>query len=77
MGDFSEFTGAYLETVDHNEIFDYFRDQIEIFTGAGPDLIAIETIPALDEAKIILDVLQKVQGHPPVWISFTCKVGSK
>jgi len=44
--------------------------------GAAPDLLAIETIPSLDEALLVLELLSAWPGMQ-TWVSFTSRDGSR
>ncbi|NDD97409.1 MAG: homocysteine S-methyltransferase, partial [Actinobacteria bacterium] len=42
---------------------------------AGADLVAVETIPLADEARLIAEILEDL-GAPPAWFSFGAASGS-
>lgn len=65
--DGSEYTGLY--DVSWSVVEDYHRAKLEVLVGAGADLIAVETIPRADEARLIAEVLEDL-GAPPAWFSF-------
>jgi homocysteine S-methyltransferase len=44
---------------------------MELLAGAGPDLLAIETIPDLDEAAVLLDLADELAI--PAWLSCTVR----
>lgn len=50
----------------------FHRERLEILGGAGADLLAIETLPAADEAEALLDLLGEV-ATPPAWMTFTAR----
>jgi homocysteine S-methyltransferase len=68
--DGSEYRGSY--GVTRQELMDFHGPRLEALVAAGPDLLAIETIPSPDEALLVLELLQ---AWPEVraWVSFTCK----
>jgi homocysteine S-methyltransferase len=70
LADGSEYRGSY--GVTRQELLDFHGPRLEALVAAGPDLLAIETIPSPDEAGVVLDLLQ---AWPEVrtWVSFTCK----
>ena len=39
--------------------------------SAGPDLLAFETLPSLQETRAVIRVLEGLKA-PPAWVSFTC-----
>jgi homocysteine S-methyltransferase len=74
----AEYHGNY--TCTHAELAGFHRDRIDVLasaTGADqPDLLAFETLPSLEEALAIGEVLAGRPGPPaglPVWFSFTCR----
>lgn len=48
----------------------FHRERLEILADAGPDLLAIETIPDATEAEALLDLLDEMTT-PPAWMTFT------
>ena len=66
--DGSEYRGDYGLSVDQLRTF--HRDRMVVLAGAGADLLAIETIPSVDETEALLSLLDEVDG-PDAWISFT------
>lgn len=72
LHDRSEYTGSYMKTTSENDIFQYYNDQIKLLINAGVDLLAIETIPSLEEAKIIAKVVESLNVTIPIWIAFYC-----
>ncbi len=71
--DGSEYRGRY--GLSPRALVDFHRERLEVLAGAGPDLLAVETIPDLDEAAALVEVLA---DHPdlPAWISFSCADGA-
>lgn len=74
------FTGATdPNTVTSAEDFDdthrveqYYRRKLTSLVAAEPDLIALETLPSVQEALIALEVLAEVGPEMPAWVSFIC-----
>ncbi len=73
LADGSEYRGHYGLT--HAELVSFHRRRIEILLDARPDLLAIETIPSIVEARALVEVLA---GLPDAraWFAFTCADGA-
>ena len=74
LADGSEYTGAY--ALDAAGLRDWHRERLAVLAAAGPDLLAIETIPSLDEGRALTELLAPGDG-PPAWLSFTCADGTR
>jgi homocysteine S-methyltransferase len=74
LHDGSEYRGRYGRT--HRELVDFHRERLDVLAASGPDLLAIETIPDVDEAAAIVEVLA---DHPdlPAWLSFSADDGQR
>ena len=70
LADGSEYRGGYGLTVD--ELVAFHEPRLRIVSDREPDLLAIETIPSLDEARALAQALDRLPG-PPSWWSFTCR----
>ncbi|MFF3761224.1 homocysteine S-methyltransferase [Streptomyces sp. NPDC002185] len=71
LADGSEYRGRYGLTVGALERF--HRPRIEVLAAAGPDVLALETVPDADEAAALL---RAVEGcGVPVWLSYTVEGG--
>jgi homocysteine S-methyltransferase len=70
LADGSEYTGYKNVTV--NELISFHQERLNILANTEADILAFETIPCLDEAIAIKELLNK---HPlqQAWISFSCK----
>ena len=67
LADGSEYRGRYGRGV--RELAAWHRPRLEVLAGAGPDVLALETVPDIDEAEALL---AGVAGLPiPVWLSYT------
>ncbi|MGW6460220.1 homocysteine S-methyltransferase [Streptomyces sp. NPDC055078] len=67
LADGSEYRGRYGLTV--RELERFHRPRVEALAAAGPDVLALETVPDLDEAEALL---KAVDGCGiPVWLSYT------
>ena len=75
LADGSEYRGNYGLTVE--ELKDFHRDRLRALITTKPDLLAIETIPELNEARAILELVQEIDPAMPLWVSFSCKSESE
>ena len=73
LHDGSEYRGRY--GVSHEFLVGFHRERIEVLAAASPDLLAIETVPDLDEAFAIAEALQGCDR--PAWLSFSCADGAR
>ena len=54
----------------------WHRPQLSALVSGGADLIAIDTIPALKEARALSRLLEEEEFKDvKAWLSFSCKVG--
>jgi homocysteine S-methyltransferase len=67
LSDGSEYRGRY--GVGAVTLRDFHRRRLELLASAGPDLLAVETIPDVDEAEVLVGLLDDV--GLPAWLSFT------
>jgi homocysteine S-methyltransferase len=65
----SEYTGRY--DTDWDIIRAFHRARLEVLVDTAPDVFAIETIPLLAEAEIVLDELRRLTDTP-AWVTFSC-----
>ncbi|CAJ1501289.1 homocysteine S-methyltransferase [[Mycobacterium] holstebronense] len=65
--DGSEYRGRYGLSVA--QLSAWHRSRLEILAGAGADLLALETVPDLDEAAALVDLVQ--EANVPAWLSYT------
>ncbi len=65
----SEYSGNY--GIDDPALIDFHRPRLEWLDQADADVIACETIPSLQEASILCQLLYNLQT--PAWISFSCQ----
>lgn len=73
LADGSEYTGAY--GVGAPVLERFHRRRLETLAGAGPDVLACETIPSIGEVAVLLDLLTTLRVAAPAWISVTCGDG--
>ncbi|MCO1580402.1 homocysteine S-methyltransferase [Crossiella sp. SN42] len=71
LADGSEYRGGYGLSVP--ELAGFHRQRIEVLASAGPDVLAVETIPDLAEAEAILGLVAGL--GLPVWLSFHVRDG--
>lgn len=69
----TEYTGDYSGVRD-DQFADVHRPRIDAMLEAGPDVLAIETIPALREVAALVDLLGEYDGVE-AWITFCCRDG--
>ncbi|WP_030211439.1 homocysteine S-methyltransferase [Streptomyces bikiniensis] len=71
LADGSEYRGRYGLSVRELEAF--HRPRIEVFAAAGPDVLALETVPDAEEAEALLRAAEGC--GVPVWLSYTVEGG--
>ncbi|GGR42439.1 homocysteine S-methyltransferase [Streptomyces cinereoruber] len=71
LADGSEYRGRYGLSVRELEAF--HRPRIEVFAAAGPDVLALETVPDAAEAEALLRAAEGC--GVPVWLSYTVEGG--
>lgn len=69
LADGSEYRGNY--GVSDETLREFHLERIRILDRSNADILACETIPSFQEARILSDILLHVDK--PVWISFSCK----
>lgn len=70
LHDGSEYRGRY--GVSHDALVRFHAERLEVLLAANPDLLAVETIPDVDEARAVAQALADVGAGVPAWISFSC-----
>jgi homocysteine S-methyltransferase len=71
LADGSEYRGNYDAT--EAQLRDFHKERLEILIACEPDYLAIETIPEIREARVLLQLLKDLNNTIPVWIAFSCK----
>ena len=71
LADGSEYRGNY--KVTDEELKSFHKERLEILIACNPDFLAIETIPEIREARVLLELLRELKKSIPVWIAFSCK----
>jgi homocysteine S-methyltransferase len=67
LADGSEYRGGYGLTVAQLE--NWHRPRLEVLAEAGADVLALETIPDVDEAEALVNVVRSL--GVPAWLSYT------
>ena len=67
LADGSEYRGRYGLSVA--ALTEWHRPRLEVLADAGPDVLALETIPDIDEAEALVPLVQQL--GVPAWISYT------
>lgn len=68
LADGSEYRGRY--GITPARLRDFHLPRLELLASAGPDLLAVETIPDLDEAAVLVGLLDEI--GVPAWLSYSC-----
>jgi homocysteine S-methyltransferase len=68
LADGSEYRGRYGLTA--SRLRDFHLPRLELLVAAGPDLLAVETLPDLDEAAVLVPLLDEL--GVPAWLSYSC-----
>ena len=68
--DGSEYTGAY--DVGSRDLHTFHERRWSILAGSPADLLACETIPCLEEAIVLLELLKRTPDRW-AWMSFSCR----
>ena len=71
LADGSEYRGDYV--ISDQELRDFHQPRINLLDHSTADLLACETIPGFQEAKVLSEILKNVKK--PTWVSFSCKDG--
>ena len=73
LADGSEYRGDYDLGIE--ELAAFHRRRLEVLRRSGADLLAIETIPSLEETRALCALLSEHDGID-AWISFSCRDGA-
>ncbi|SEL95068.1 homocysteine S-methyltransferase [Streptacidiphilus jiangxiensis] len=71
LADGSEYVGRYGLT--HAQLRAFHAPRAEVLASAAPDVLAVETIPDVDEAAAVLDAVAGLDV--PVWLSYSAAEG--
>jgi homocysteine S-methyltransferase len=72
LADGSEYRGRYGLTIA--QLRDFHRERLQVLAGTEADVLAIETIPELEEAVALLELLREMPGAA-AWVAFSCADG--
>ncbi|TCC22207.1 homocysteine S-methyltransferase [Kribbella speibonae] len=67
LADGSEYRGRY--GVSSQVLRDFHGPRLELLAAAGPDLLAVETIPDTDEAEVLVELLRELDVR--AWFSYS------
>ena len=62
-----EYVGRYGLSV--SQLTDWHRPRLEVLVDADPDVLAIETVPDIDEAQAVVALVHEL--GTPAWLSYT------
>lgn len=71
LADGSEYRGDYAAEVGPEALAAFHRPRMEALRDAGADLFAIETIPTVREAEVLVRLLDEIDL--PAWLSYSCR----
>jgi homocysteine S-methyltransferase len=74
LADGSEYRGRY--DIAEDALVGFHETRLRALVAAGPDLLAIETIPSGAEAAALVVALERLGDPVPAWCSFTVRDGS-
>ena len=69
LADGSEYRGRY--GVSSARLREFHGPRLELLAAAGPDLLAVETIPDADEAEVLVALLDDIDV--PAWFSYSVR----
>jgi homocysteine S-methyltransferase len=72
LADGSEYRGRYGRSVD--ELASFHRERLGVLVATEADVLAVETIPEVEEAVAVAGLLAELPGAA-AWISFSCADG--
>jgi homocysteine S-methyltransferase len=68
LADGSEYRGSY--GVSRARLREFHLPRLELLASASPDFLAVETVPDVDEAEALVELLDEV--GMPAWVTFSC-----
>ncbi|KRF37260.1 homocysteine S-methyltransferase [Nocardioides sp. Soil805] len=71
LADGSEYRGRY--GISDRELRDFHAPRLELLASTGPDLLAVETIPDVDEARVLVPLLDEI--GIPAWFTYSVREG--
>ncbi len=67
LADGSEYRGGY--GLSAAELRDFHLPRLELLVSAGPDLLAVETVPDAEEAAVLVELVDEL--GVPAWLSYS------
>lgn len=74
LHDGSEYTGSYIATTSLKTMRDWHKPRINALVEAGVDLLALETIPSVVEAEMLINLIKTEYPDIKAWLTFTVRV---
>jgi len=71
LADGAEYRGRY--GLDRRALRDFHRARLEVLWGAGPDILACETIPDIVEVRALADLVDETSAS--AWLALSCADG--
>lgn len=71
--DGSEYNGNFIDDRNTKELYDWHKPRIQALIEAEVDILLFETIPSIDEANILFNILTEYPDQKAC-LSFSCKV---
>lgn len=71
-----EYSGDY-GGVSDQVLYDFHFPRIQALLSGKPDILLLETIPRLQETKVLMRLLDDLNVDIPVWVSFSVRTGSE
>ncbi|GGB72121.1 homocysteine methyltransferase [Knoellia flava TL1] len=75
LADGSEYTGY--PDVSRARLRDFHGRRLERLVAAEPDVVAVETIPEVLEAEVVVELLEELAPELPYWVSFSATEGAR
>ncbi|MFW5472148.1 homocysteine S-methyltransferase [Knoellia sp. CPCC 206450] len=75
LADGSEYTGY--PDVSRGRLRDFHARRLERLVAAGPDVVAVETLPEVLEAEVVVELLEELAPELPYWVSFSATEGAR
>jgi homocysteine S-methyltransferase len=72
LADGSEYRGRYGRSIA--QLRGFHRERLAVLASTDADVLAVETIPEVEEAAAVADLLPEADGAA-AWISFSCRDG--
>jgi homocysteine S-methyltransferase len=74
LADGSEYRGDYGLSIA--QLRDFHRPRLNVLAASGADLLALETIPSIDEGRALAELLDE-RRDVRAWLSFSCADGAR